>query len=258
MIQHTLDNQQPNGILNIAHRGASANYPENTMAAFKGAVEAGADMIEVDVRLSQDGIPVIFHNAWLDTPIKAAGYVAGSALTALKKLDAGSWFHPEFENERIPMLDEVLDFASKKVQLNIEMKTDDQPVRGKLENACLELVKKHSMEDQVLFSAFEAEAVKFIKQAEPRIRTALIFTHSLFSNKKPSTLVKKYRADAFHCTYAQLTQKRLSDLKENRIPVAVYTVNNKTTMKKLIATGVNGIITDRPKRLEKVITNMQQ
>ncbi len=244
-------------ILNIAHRGASDRYPENTMAAFKGAVEDGADMVELDVRLTKDGIPVIFHNAWLDTPADAVEYIAHSALEAIKELDIGTWFHPEFADERIPTLEEVLAFAKGKINLNIELKTDEERREGRLEKACLELVEKYNMEEQVLFSSFDTKAIKRIKSCKPSIRTALLYTHSFFEWRKPSALVEKCNTDAFHCTYMQLTRRRLADLKKHNIPVIVYTVNNQSKMKELIEMGANGIITDKPELLSKVIEKVK-
>ncbi len=222
------------------------------MAAFKGAVETGADMIEVDVRLSKDGIPVIFHNAKLDAPIKAGDGVENTTLSALKEVDVGSRHDPVFASERIPTLEEVLVFASaQEIYLNIEIKTDDKP--GSIEKACISLVKKYNMEENVLFSSFDMKAMKKIKASAPDITTALLFTSSVTNRKMPSELVKQYKADAFHCTYRQLTKKRLSDLKEHNIRIAVYTVNLAGKMEKLIKMGVNGIITDRPDLLRQVL-----
>lgn len=223
------------------------------MAAFIGAVEAGADLIELDVRLTKGGIPVIFHNAWLDTRIGAAGFIANSALEALKELDAGTWFHPEFADERIPTLEEVLAFARGTIDLNIELKTGDERRDDRLEKACLALVEKYKMEEQVLFSSFDTEAIIRIKNYNPATRTALLYTHSFLEWKKPSRLVHESNADAFHCTYMQLTYSRLSDLKKHNIPVTVYTINSKEKMKKLIEMGVNGIITDKPALLHEVL-----
>ncbi len=239
-------------ILNIAHRGASAVYPENTMAAFKGAVEMGADMIELDVRLSKDGVPVIFHNPRLDAPVKAGGGVEDTNLSALKEIDVGSWRDPVFASERIPTLEEALVFASEKqIAVNIEIKTDD--TRLSIGKNCISLVEKYNMEEHVLFSSFDMKAMKQIKAAEPDIATALLLTNSVFNRTKPSELVAKHNADAFHCTCKQLTEKRLTDLKEHQIPVAVYTVNLESKMKKLIEMGVNGIFTDRPDLLNQIL-----
>src|SRR5699024_9416992 len=175
-------------ILNIAHRGASARYPENTMAAFKGAVEMGADMIEFDVRLSADGIPVIFHNARLDSPINASGLIADSTLTELKKLDAGSWFHPDFISEQIPTLEETLAWASGTIRLNIELKTDSVDNGKQLAESCLSLVKKYRMSEHVLFSSFDLNMLEYIKEIEPGASIAILFTPNRFKSRKASEL----------------------------------------------------------------------
>lgn len=240
-------------ILNIAHRGASAAYPENTMAAFRAAVDMGADMIELDVQLSLDGVPVIFHDARLNSPIKATGYLAEMNVVELQKLDAGSWFRPDFAGERIPTLDEVLAWVKGITKINIELKKHGVETDGLLEEKCVRLVNKYEMVADVLVSSFDMAAIERIKELEPAISTALLFTSYGFKHQKPSTLINELRADAFHCTFGELTQKRFADLKLHHIPVNVYTVNSKKRMKRLIAMGVNGIITNYPNILREVL-----
>src|SRR5216684_4181789 len=95
----------------IAHRGASGHSPENTMAAFRRAVELGARFIETDLHLSRDGEIVAIHDPTLDRTTSGRGPVMAHSLDELRQLDAGSWFSPEFAGERIPTLDEILSFA---------------------------------------------------------------------------------------------------------------------------------------------------
>src|SRR5580658_7344129 len=92
----------------IAHRGASAQAPENTMAAFRLATESGAKWVEFDVHLTQDGVPVIMHDDTLDRTTDGKGKIADASWADVQKLDAGSWFDKRFKGERVPHLDEVL------------------------------------------------------------------------------------------------------------------------------------------------------
>ena len=250
----TLINDNGDGFVVIAHRGASAYYPENTMAAFRGALQMGAEMIELDLMLSRDGVPVVFHDAELDDHTDGYGALEALTLEELKQLDAGSWFDEEFAGQQIPTLEEVLEFAKDKIALNIEIKTEavaDQ-AEGGIEQKALRLVKKYGMEDHVLFSSFDYRAIVHLKELEPTIPAALLYNKEASNRQLPSQLLSSYRADAFNCHYSQLNRKRLRDIRMHAIPVFVYTVNRKRRMKKLIKQGVNGIFSDKPDLLKSM------
>ncbi len=244
----------------IAHRGASAYYPENTMPAFRGAVEMKAEMIELDVMMSRDGIPVVFHDAGLDDHTDGEGRLKDFTLRELKKLDAGSWFDAEFAGVKIPTLDEVLSYAKGKIAVNIEIKTEavGDSIRGGVEEACLELVRKHGMEDHVIFSSFDYRAVSHLKTLAPEIPAALLFNKKQSEGVLPSELVAKYGADAFNCSFKELNKKRLGDLRQHAIPVFVYTVDNPKRMRKLIDKKVTGIFTNKPDLLWDVVREVEQ
>src|SRR3989338_11084735 len=104
--------------IKIAHRGSSGSYPENTRLSFEKAIEAVADMIEMDCQLSKDGHVVVFHDERLDRTAKAKGFVKSKTLQQLKKLDVGAWFKKSFKGERILTLEEVMEIAAGKVDLN--------------------------------------------------------------------------------------------------------------------------------------------
>lgn len=241
--------------IGIAHRGASAYFPENTMVAFEAAREMGAGMIELDVMLTQDGIPAIFHDAELDIHTNGTGFFNDYTLNELKKLDAGSSFSAEFAGETIPSLEEVLAFASGEIALNIEIKTEavTDKVSGGIEEKCLKLVSKYNLENHVLFSSFDYRAAAHLKELNENIPVALLYDRSQFGRKLPHEVIHQYGADAFNCSYNQLTRKRLKDVRKHQIPTFVYTVNSERKMKKLLEIGVNGIFTDRPDVLNRVI-----
>lgn len=251
----SLFNDDGDGFVIIAHRGASAYYPENTMAAFRGAVEMNAEMIELDVLLSKDGVPVVFHDATLEAHTNGSGNVSDYTLEELKQLDAGSWFDNRFSDQQIPTLEEVLQFASDKVALNIEIKTEavtDQ-LKGGVEEKSLKLVRKYKMEEHVLFSSFDYRAVSHFKQLGNNISVALLYNNRWPNHRLPHELINEYRADAFNCSYRQLTKKRLASLRSHHIPSFIYTVDKKSRMRKLIAAGINGIFTNKPDLLRDVV-----
>src|SRR5690625_1406721 len=180
--------ENQDGPIVIAHRGASANYPENTMAAFRGAVELGASMIELDILLSSDGVPVVFHDIMLNTHSSGKGKLSGHTLEQLRALDAGSWFDRDFAGIRIPVLEEVLAFAAGNIALNIEIKTEavtDQ-CGGGVEEKCLRLVEKYGMSRHVLFSSFDYRAVTHLKKLNPAIPSALLYNRVASGKKLPA------------------------------------------------------------------------
>src|SRR5213075_2825191 len=107
-----------------AHRGASRKAPENTLAAFSRAIDDGADGIELDVRLTADGEIVVFHDSRLNRTTDGSGKIERCTLDELKRLSAGSWFHPVFGGESIPTLDQALELVRRRVGVNIELKSD--------------------------------------------------------------------------------------------------------------------------------------
>ncbi len=111
----------------IAHRGSSGSAPENTLAAFRLAVKAGVDMIELDVRLTADRHLVVFHDRRLGRTVQGSGPVWTKTLAELRALDAGSWFGSRFRGENMPTLQEVFLAVPRTVGINVEVKTDGDP-----------------------------------------------------------------------------------------------------------------------------------
>jgi len=248
------------GFIVIAHRGASAYAPENTLPAFVKAVEMEAEMIELDVLISKDKVPVVFHDAKLGKKSNGSGLVSDYTLSELKKLDAGSWFSEEFAGTKIPTLDEALKYAKNKISVNIEIKTEavtDQYDGGVVQKS-IELVKKHGLQQYVIFSSFDYRAIKQIKTHAPEISAALLYEENQSDKKSPSQLTAEYKTDAFNCSYRQLSKKWMKSLKKSGIPVFVYTVNEEKRMEKLIRQGVTGIFSDKPDLLKTVAQKVKK
>lgn len=253
---HSFSLNATDKILNIAHRGASSKFPENTMPAFRAAAECHADMIELDVHLSKDGIPVVIHNDKLtNAPSGERDSVRDYTFDELKTIDAA----PSFENvageAKIPSLEEVLKFANGKIALNIEIKTEavTDTIENGIEQKCLQLLEKYKMLEQVLFSSYDLRSIQHVKKLAPEVAVAILFSKQPAYGMTPAQIVQQYNADAFHCTYHQLSKKWLENLKSNNIPILVYTVNSRSRMKKLISLGVTGIFTDKPDVLADVL-----
>jgi glycerophosphoryl diester phosphodiesterase len=244
----------------IAHRGASAYYPENTLSSFAGAIEMDADMVELDVQLTKDGEVVVFHDEKIERCTDGRGRVAGHTLQELKRLDAGSWFSSRFTGEKIPTLIEVLDFCKNKIAVNIEIKTEavKDDISGGIEDKCLQIVERNGMKDHVIFSSFDPRALVHLKQIENSIPTAVLFEKKYFGSRLPSDIIASLDADAFNCSLREFSGRRRADLQSNDIPVNIYTVDDKKNMKLLLAAGVSGIFTDCPDVLNRIVADYRQ
>lgn len=238
----------------IAHRGASAYYPENTISAFKAAVQMEADMIELDVLLSKDNIPVVFHDEKLNAKSNGKGYVKDYLLSELQQFDAGSWFNKKFKDERIPTLREVLEYCKDKILVNVEIKTEavSETKDGGIEELVLSIIDDLEMHDQIIISSFDYRAIERIVSLDEEIRTALLYEKKQSSKRDPVTLVKDYNVDAFNFSIRKLTDKWSAQLNESNIPFFVYTVNDEKKMKRVIEAGAKGIFSDKPDVLKRV------
>lgn len=158
----------------IAHRGASADAPENTMAAFREAVRQKADAIEMDVQLTADNELVIMHDPTLGRTTDGHGLVHQKTLQAIKSLDAGKKFSKKFTNEPIPTLDEVLDSFGKQTNYVIELKFYRFTV-GSLAKQVLEAVESRHLLEHVLFLSFDPRLLKAVKKLNAKAKTCWAF-----------------------------------------------------------------------------------
>jgi len=255
----TLYSDDGDGFVVIAHRGASAYAPENTLVAFEKAFQMNAELIELDVMLSQDGVPVLFHDTELDRKSNGTGEVRNTTLEELKKLDVGSWFDENFAGESIPTLEEVLNWANGKISLNIELKTEGwrEQLDESIEPRVVELVRKSGMQDHIIFSSFDYRILRRLKELAPDLRIAILYEPSQSGEKTPLELVQELQADVFNCSSTQLTDEWMRQLQEAGIPVLVYTVNEKNAMRLLIEAGVSGIFSDYPDLLRAIAEESQ-
>lgn len=224
------------------------------MAAFYMALEMKADMIELDVLITKDGIPVVTHDPEVDKKTDGSGEVNKFTLAELKNLDAGSWFDKKFAGERIPTLEEVLQWAKNRIAINIEIKREavGQHIRGGVEEKVVQLVRKYQMDQHVLLSSFSYEAAERIKKLAPEISTGLLYDKKSTVNSTPLALTRQYLSDSFNCKWRELKNRWRRELQEQGIPIFIYTVNSKFWMNKMIGAGVTGIFSDRPDRLREI------
>ena len=231
----------------IAHRGYRAKYPENTLVAFKAALDIGVPMIELDVILTKDRYPVVVHDQTLERTTDGKGMVKDVTLDEVKKLDAGSWFHPRFAGERIPTLEEVLDLVDNRAWLNIEIKWHAYEAHGPpdaIENQVVQLVRKHKSTPFVLISSFRPEILENIASMEDRPSLALLYKSPGYGDHLE--LCKKIGAFSWHPECAGLEKNHVEVTQREGIKVFPYNVDSLNDFQRVIQWGVDGVITSDP------------
>lgn len=226
---------------NCAHRGASGQAPENTLGALALAVELGADLAEVDVWLTADGLPVVIHDATLERTTDGRGRVARHTLAELRALDAGAWFGPQWRGERVPALDEVLAFARGRLPLNLELKPDGQPTL--LLDAVLRALARFGGACECVVTSFDADLIDELKAGAPAQAAGYIFGAGelpgwAFSAKVEVLSAEQSLVDAAFCEFATAAGKA----------VHVWTVDQAADMRRFIDLGVDAVITNHPER----------
>lgn len=277
----------------IAHRGASAYAPENTLAAFRMAAEMEADWFELDCTLTRDGEVIVIHDNSLDRTTRADGKVQDFTLAELKRLEAGSWKDTQFDGEPLPTLGESLDFAKGTIGVYIEIKNsdDDKNLMARILEAAtgqptlspeltrtmmtliedsgsknLDLTRKviaevraRGMEDEVVIQSFSPIvcAVALVSAVDIRVEF-------LGGDKREDRTIWEnflrwgYLIDAagFNVNHRSIDEGRLAAFHRGDKTVAVYTVNDESDMRRYINLGVNAIITDRPDVCLRILREM--
>ena len=239
----------------IAHRGYSEVAPENSLAAFHKAVEARADMIELDVRLSSDLQFMVFHDRKLNRTSEGRGNLKKYTAEELSSLDNGSWFSRRFAHERIPLLREVLPLTRRGVMINIEIKPDIQSQNGfSVEEEIVRLVGRARATHRVMFSSFNHFMMKAIKRVDSSIVTGILYNPIADFRHSPSQLAARSHADIFICSKYQLTADVVHDAHEEGCLVYVYGVKSERDVRRMLRQRVDGIIADNPAMVKRLCT----
>lgn len=225
----------------IAHRGASAYAPENTLAAFELAVAQGADMLEFDVHLTADDEPVIIHDDTLERTTTGRGRVRDHSLQALKRLDAGAWRGGQFRGQRLQSLPEVLERFRGRVGFAVELKAGSARYPG-IEDRVVSLVEVYDVVERALVLSFDHAALPRVRALNPDVgRVALTD-----AGRGNSTAAAPEGATAVGLAARLVTESRVRAAREAGLDVYVWTVNEPALMDRLIGWKVTGIITDLP------------
>lgn len=254
----------------IAHRGARARAPENTLPAFLLALEMGAAGIELDVQCSKDGALIVMHDFTVDRTTDGSGPVAELTLKELQQLDAGSYFGYRYLWTRIPTLEKVLDRVGDRCMVNIEIKS--KVVTGGAEvDAVAEIVRRRNLYDQVIVSSFNPMSLIKMRLLDSKIRLGLLYAEPLTTEMEkawygsvvwPSSIMQLYGGsasslehsmqqsittpEALHPRYDLVDEVYMEKARQHGKLVNVWTVNDVDEARRLSALGVDAIITDVP------------
>lgn len=228
-----------------AHRGYSSVYPENTIPAFKGAIEVGADWAELDVQQTSDGEVIVMHDSSLKRTTGLDKEVWQVTWDEIKNLDNGSWFDKKYQAVRIPTLEEVLKVCRGKIRLNIEIKPSGHDKN--LEESVAKLLKEYHMRDSCVVSSLKYESLQKVKEADDSIETVYITSVSYgnFTNLE--------YADGYSVESTMLTQSFVSKAQKAGKQVYVWTVNSEDQLEKVVGMGIDNVITDDPVMAQELI-----
>jgi len=235
----------------FAHRGASAHAPENTLAAFKLALDQGADGIELDVKLTADEKVVVIHDATVDRTTDAHGRVKDMTLAEFRALDAGSSFSEVFKGERVPTLEEVFETVGKHTFINVELTNYTTPRDHLVESVCI-LVKKFGMQKRVLFSSFLSANLSHARSYLPEVPTGLLALDGILGLWSRSFGFAFGKYDALHPNLRNVTQQQIYFVHRLKRRIHVWTVNDETDLRRLFKWGVDAVFTDDPQLAVKV------
>src|SRR3990170_1910122 len=227
----------------IAHRGASAVAPENTLPAFEQAAALGAEAVELDAKRTLDGEVVAFHDRTLHRTTGGEGSVGSRSLRDLRRLDAGAWKSDAFRGTPIPTLGEVLETVGRRLLVNVEL-SDYWGVQARLVERVVEIVRAHRMTGRVLFSSFDSGALAVARQLAPEIPRGHLFGPTPLAYR--DLLRRRVPVAALHPHESRVRRDRIEAAHRSGRRVHVYTVLQEERMRTFWAWGVDGLITDLP------------
>lgn len=229
-----------------AHRGASGEAPENTLAAFRLAEQSGADGLELDVRLTADGKPVVLHDTALDRTTDLRGELASYRLCDVQHADAGIWFAKQFAGEVLPTVEQVLQWAGGRLYLNLEIKEYAAGIAVK------ELLERFPR-CRVLISSFNHELLKALRENVPQISVGFLSETRRWHRQLRAAV--SCGAESFHLRQDLITSEHVAQCHALGLKVYPWVVDDPGRFGVLLRMGVDGVFTNFPKRLCQWKTN---
>lgn len=233
----------------IGHRGAAAYAPENTLESLREAACRGAGWVEFDVKLTADGVPVVFHDDKLERTTSGKGAVAAASFERIRRLDAGSWFGPAFAGARVPTLEEALQLVlDEGLGANIEIKPCPGREAATAERAVAEILRLWpAKRPPPLISSFKPASLAAAKAKAPHLpRGLLLYEDGVPTWKRDA---REQACATVHCSEHNLSAAWAAEIRGAGYGLAAYTVNDGPRARQLKDFGVQCIITDAPDRI---------
>jgi glycerophosphoryl diester phosphodiesterase len=226
-------------VLVVAHRGASEEAPENTLAAYRAAMAHGVQAAECDVRLSADGAVVVIHDPSLERTTDGSGPVAARTLAELRRLDAGGWKAPVFAGERIPQLGEVLDLVRGRMTLFVDLK-DGRDLEARIARVV-------GSRTDVVALAFDPARIARMRGLLPHVPAMLLVRREPDDEMEMLlTVAGQAGASLLGVEVAGVDRPLIEAAHRAGLGVFAWTVNDPLSAQALVAAGIDGLITDRP------------
>ncbi|MBE3554432.1 MAG: glycerophosphodiester phosphodiesterase [Thermicanus sp.] len=237
----------------FAHRGASGDAPENTMTAFRLALEQGADGIELDVQRTADRKLVVIHDETLERTTDGKGLVATKTYKELSQMNAAAHFGNGYGGEPIPLLEEVLAWiAPTSLLLNIELKNGILPYEG-MEEEVVELVRHYGLNNRVILSSFNHYSLVTLGRIAPEMERAILYVAGLY---EPWEYAGRVGATSLHPYFYNAVQEIIQGTKRAGMKIRPWTVDREGDLSRMISLGVDGIITNYPARTKKILMSV--
>lgn len=234
----------------IAHRGASAYAPENTMAAFVKAAQLGIKWVEFDVMQSADGVPFIFHDESLERTTNANGDPSKLQFHSLRALDAGRWFHSRFSGEKIPSLQQMIDFLiNTNMSANVEIKAMHNQEQPLIKQVLNEFSRSQLgvVTPRILFSSFSLDALKLLRQYSPNCYLGMLL-HEWEADWQ--ALAVALNCVSIHVNQEIMTPDAAQQIKSMGKALLCYTVNDPKRAEELFSWGVDAVFSDNPDKIK--------
>ena len=242
-------------VLNIAHRGGAGLAPENTIACFKQGI-LYADMIEFDVQPTFDHRLVVFHDRKnIERTTNGHGRIPELSFEYLRSLDAGSWFHSQFQGEKIPTLSEVIKCLPSSILINLELKFYD-PASDWFEQSVVKTIKRYNIDHRTVITARYPENITRIQNFAAALNFAL-----LQKERDKDTYFKMLLALGLHTAQIRksaLTHQFIQDCHANDIQVFYFYADDRVHMKQAIDIGIDGILTNYPNNLRSLLEEKKE
>jgi len=242
----------------IAHRGNSGVAPANTLIAIRQAIELGVDMIEIDVNLTKDDIPILIHDESVEHTTNGKGSVSSFTLAELKQLDAGSWKAKEFAGERIPTLAEALDVAKGRVYLAVDLKNE------RAIPEMLKIIQRAGMKNDVVICGCDVPTAQKVRRFDDQMTIVLSMDSELkelAQREDKSEFIREYirqacyaHLGALNVNYKHVNEDLIKRAHLKALPVWTWTVDEEKDMRRLMDMGVDAIYTNWPERLLNILS----